>query len=305
MLVHSSFLLQTLRHNIHISQDFLLCQPSSHNLNSNRQPRHLFRIVELVSTLLNPIAGLESLRQDVLLSIDFRHRHNPRTIIQQIPQKRIPATAHRLLHRPMRQRGRRVPRTEDEIELLLLAVPPVEPHLAELLAPRDPLPVLERGQRVEVPQYLGPDGIAPYVFGEEVPDVLYGAGQGHVEMQLGRPGVIGLAGAEEGFEGLAAVGAEEGGRDLQALRRRCIRGEGGDGDGDDGVALGAEGRGGGVQAAGDGGGGVAAAVGAHEADAQGFFVEGCVVGFLTPGDRVDCEIDFPGFHADEGAGKIC
>lgn len=117
------------------------------------------------------------------------------------------------------------------------------------LSLRDELPLLEGAAFAERVEEVRPQGVAADVFRVEVMEVFDGARKGDIEGHLGSAGVGCFTGAEEGEEGAAAVGVEEGGGEDEGA------GRGGGHDGDDGVAGRGEGGCGEGKGTGTGGGG--------------------------------------------------
>ncbi|KAL8901798.1 MAG: hypothetical protein Q9207_005021, partial [Kuettlingeria erythrocarpa] len=114
------------------------------------------------------------------------------------------------MHASMRDRRRGIWGAQQHIHLGLVA-PPCVPFRFVRLPLGDELPLLESATFAELVEKICPEGIAPYVFGVEVVQVFDGARERDVEGHTGGAGVGAFTGAEEGEEGAAAVGVEEGG----------------------------------------------------------------------------------------------
>ena len=108
---------------------------------------------------------------------------------------------------------------------------------------------------MEVSEDAGPERVASDVAGVEVPDVLDGSGEAHVEGDLGGAGVVAFEAAELALVGFAAVAAEEDGGDLEGEGWLGGSREGGGREVDDSVASLSESRGCEVDGAANGRGG--------------------------------------------------
>jgi hypothetical protein len=81
----------------------------------------------------------------ILLRVDVGNRQYTRGVVEEVPQEGIPTRGDGVAHSLVRESGCSVDRTQDEIILLGLGVPPGVPGGAEGLAAGDELPLLGCG----------------------------------------------------------------------------------------------------------------------------------------------------------------
>lgn len=205
-------LLERLLHSSHVTKDVLLLPAATDDLHGGGETRHLGRVVVFPRTASNAVITSQTLEggfvgcsKGVADRVYVAYWDNTGGVVEQVPQEGVAARGDGIVHGVVRESWGSVDRTQDEIELLGLGVPPLVPGGAEGFALGGQGPQLRGGLGAEVADESGGGLVAADVAHVKVVEVAERAGEVGDAGELDGAWVGGFKALEVGVEVVAAI----------------------------------------------------------------------------------------------------